>query len=203
MFKNVASQKLRLFAFDYSTGGPKTGDAANLTAYVSKDRGTLTALGDTSATEVSSTNAPGVYEFDLTQAETNADILDFTGKSSTANVALVPILNLRTLPQYAPSMAIDSSGRVTLGAAAADSLTAGALATDAVNEIVAAIGAMTVEGSTTLLQSLRLHNAALGGKANGLATTTANYRDLGDTKNRIAATVDADGNRSAVTLDLT
>lgn len=60
-----------------------------------------------------------------------------------------------------------------------------------------------VEGTTTLRQSIRLANAALGGKASGLETTNALYRDLGDSKNRIDATVDADGNRTAVTLDLT
>lgn len=60
-----------------------------------------------------------------------------------------------------------------------------------------------VDGSTTLRQSSRLWNSALGGKASGLATTSAVYRDLADTKDRITATVDADGNRSAVTRDLT
>lgn len=203
MFKNVTGQKIRVFAFDTSTGAPKTGDAANLTLYVAKDRGATTALTDTTATEISSTNAPGEYEFDLTQAETNADVLDFTGKSSTANIAIVPVLNMFTRPQYSTIQAIDSSGRVTVGSAAADSINASALATDAVTEIVNAILAAVVEGSTTLVQSIRLHNAALGGKASGLATTTAVYRDVGDTKNRISATVDADGNRSAVTLDLT
>ncbi len=58
-----------------------------------------------------------------------------------------------------------------------------------------------VEGSTTLRQLTRLFASVLLGKANGLAGTTANYRDLADTKNRVVATVDADGNRSAVTLD--
>lgn len=60
-----------------------------------------------------------------------------------------------------------------------------------------------VDGAVTARQSVRLANATLGGKASGLATTTAVYRDLGDTKDRISATVDADGNRTAVTRDLT
>jgi hypothetical protein len=90
LFKNTASQKLTIFAFDTATGLPKTGDAANLTAYVSKDDGTLTALGDTSATEIDATNAPGSYLFDLTQAETNGDKLLFSGKSSTSGIRVVP-----------------------------------------------------------------------------------------------------------------
>lgn len=60
-----------------------------------------------------------------------------------------------------------------------------------------------VDGSVTARQSMRLSNATLGGKASGLNTTTAVYRDLADTKDRISATVDADGNRTAVTRDLT
>lgn len=60
-----------------------------------------------------------------------------------------------------------------------------------------------VEGTTTWRQAARGWNAALLGKASGLATTAATYRDIGDTKDRIVATVDVDGNRSGVTLDLT
>lgn len=70
-------------------------------------------------------------------------------------------------------------------------------------ENATAVLAGTVEGTTTVAESLRLHNAALGGKASGLGTANAKYRDLGDTKDRIDATVDADGNRTAVTRDLT
>lgn len=124
MFKNVASQKVELFFFDYSSGAPKTGDAANLTAYVTIDHGTTTVLGDTSATEKSSTNAPGVYVFDLTQGETNGDNLTFTAKSSTANVVCVPRVGIQTLPTtgiLAPATAgrtlvVDASGRVDAGA---------------------------------------------------------------------------------------
>jgi hypothetical protein len=60
-----------------------------------------------------------------------------------------------------------------------------------------------IETGLTVRQGLRLISAALLGKASGLATTSATYRDVGDTKNRIVATVDGDGNRSAVTLDAT
>lgn len=92
MFKNVSGQKITLLVIDVSLNAPKTGDSANLTAYVSKDDGSVTVLGDTSATELDATNAPGLYSFDLTQAETNADKLLFSGKSSTANVKVIPSL---------------------------------------------------------------------------------------------------------------
>lgn len=88
MFKNVAA-KFIVFAFDATTNVPKTGDAANITAYVSKDYGSVTVLGDTSATEMDATNAPGYYLFDAAQAETNADCLHISGKSSTSNIKVI------------------------------------------------------------------------------------------------------------------
>lgn len=58
-----------------------------------------------------------------------------------------------------------------------------------------------VETSLTLRQATRLMLAALSGKLSGAGTTTVTIRNVGDTKNRIVATVDATGNRSAVTTD--
>lgn len=58
-----------------------------------------------------------------------------------------------------------------------------------------------VETSITPRQALRLILAASAGKLSGAATTTITIRNVGDTKNRITATVDSDGNRSAVTTD--
>lgn len=89
MFKNTASQKAILFAFDATTNTPKTGDAANITAYISKDYGSVTAITDTSATEMDATNAKGYYLVDLTQAETNADEILISAKSSTSNIVVV------------------------------------------------------------------------------------------------------------------
>ena len=59
-----------------------------------------------------------------------------------------------------------------------------------------------VDGTVTARESLRLSNSAAGAKLSGAATTTAVIRDLADTKDRITATVDSNGNRTAVTRDL-
>lgn len=59
-----------------------------------------------------------------------------------------------------------------------------------------------IETSYTLRQALRLMLAAAAGKLSGAATTSVVIRNAGDTKDRITATVDADGNRSAVTTDV-
>jgi hypothetical protein len=90
MYKNTSGQKVTVLAIDVSTNLPKTGDAANLTVYVEKDDGACTALTDTSATEINSTYAKGLYRFDLTQAETNGNKLVFSGASTTANIEIVP-----------------------------------------------------------------------------------------------------------------
>jgi hypothetical protein len=60
-----------------------------------------------------------------------------------------------------------------------------------------------VDGAYTARQSLRLANSANGAEVSGAATTTVVVRDVSDTKDRITATVDSTGNRTAVTLDLT
>jgi len=104
MYKNVAGQKIRVYAYDATTGAPVTGDAANITVYVAKDGGSVNALTDTSATELDATNAPGVYSFDVSQTESDAEVHDFTGKSTTSNVYISPILNLLTLPYSMPSV---------------------------------------------------------------------------------------------------
>jgi hypothetical protein len=60
-----------------------------------------------------------------------------------------------------------------------------------------------VETSITPRQALRLILAASAGKLSGAATSTVIIRNVGDSKDRITATVDADGNRAAVTVDAT
>jgi hypothetical protein len=58
-----------------------------------------------------------------------------------------------------------------------------------------------VEGAFTMRQLLRLMASALFGKASGGGTATITFRDLGDTKNRITATVTSNGDRTTVVLD--
>jgi len=123
VFKNVSSQKVALFAFDATTGLPKTGDGANITPYVSKDYGTVTALGTATATEMDSTNAKGWYSFVLTQAETNGDMLLFTAKSSTANISVVGLL-IATQPANWTTLSVDGSGRVDVAKIGGTSQTA-------------------------------------------------------------------------------
>lgn len=78
-------------------------------------------------------------------------------------------------------------------------ITAASLAADAVDEILdEQIGDSTI----TMRQALKLLTATLGGKLAGAATTSITIRDVADSTDVVAATVDSSGNRTAVTLTL-
>lgn len=111
MLRNVASQKYRVYAWDATTGLAKTGDAANISAHIRKDDAASGATNDTNPTEASSTNEPGYYDFDLTQAETDAAKVSLAPKSGTANIQVVacpPVVYTR--PQYSSLLGIASDG---------------------------------------------------------------------------------------------
>lgn len=85
--RNVANQKWRVFAFNITTGAAVTGDSANITAKIAKDWGTATATSDVNPTEIED----GYYLFDLTQAESDANVLDIYPESSTPNVQVIGV----------------------------------------------------------------------------------------------------------------
>ena len=58
------------------------------------------------------------------------------------------------------------------------------------------------DSTITMRQALKLLVATLGGKLAGAATTTVTIRNAADTTDVVTATVDASGNRTAVTLSL-
>lgn len=60
-----------------------------------------------------------------------------------------------------------------------------------------------VETALTLKEALRLIVAVASGKVTGGGTTSVTFRNIADDKDRIVATVDTSGNRSAITMDLT
>lgn len=162
MYKNTASQKIAFFSFDYTTGAPKTGDAGNMTAYVDIDWAGVNVLGDTSATEIDSTNAKGWYLFDVTQGETNGNTLLFTCKSSTANVSVVG-QQLQTLPAAFGIAGGGAGGVFIAGTNAATTVTTSltttftgnltgsvASVTGAVGSVTGAVGSVTgAVGSVT------------------------------------------------------
>jgi hypothetical protein len=143
MFKNTSGQKIDLFAFDYSTGAPKTGDAGNISAYRQLDDGTLTVVAG-SAAEIDNDKAKGWYKFDLTQGETDGDKILFSGKSGTANVSIVGQL-IYTLPPSFPSLTIADNAvaaNVTRIAGSAVNTAAAQLGVNVVNYAGGAVSAL-------------------------------------------------------------
>ena len=99
-----------------------------------------------------------------------------------------------------------ATGAIDADAIAANAIGSSELATDAIGADQLAAAAVdeiwdeNMEGTHTAREMLRLFAAALVSKVSGGGTTTITFRDIDDTKNRIVATVDSNGNRTAVTL---
>jgi hypothetical protein len=192
MFKNVASQKITLLAIDTAANTPKTGDSANITAYVSKDDGAVTVLTDTSASELDATNAPGLYAFDLTQAETNADKLVFSAKSSTSGIRIVPVTVYTDPASFTSHVAQTADHAANITAILADT---NELQTDWVNGgrldlLLDAVKAKTDSLTFTVSNVLDVNVTYVGGVAYAAVTGTA---DSGTTTTMVdAARTEAD-----------
>lgn len=132
-----------------------------------------------------------------------ADASDISGAFSTVNSTLATIATyidteVAAVKAQTDKLTFDGSNRIVAN------LTAAGLDSDAANEIADALLDRTsgIESSYTLRQALRIILAACGGKSSGHETGTPIYRNPGDSKDRISAVTDADGNRTSVTLDV-
>lgn len=205
IYKNVASQKIGVFAYDSTTGAAKTGDAANITAYISLDFAAPAQTNDVNPTELDSVNAPGWYVFDLLQAETNAEVIVLAPVSATADILIDQVqvvtqdasissrasqTSLDTVDGIVDAILVDTGTDIPASIAALNDLSAAELLGTA------------VEGAYTFSEVLQLMAAVLFGKASGGGTTTVTFRNTADTADRVTAVVDGDGNRSAVTLNV-
>lgn len=195
--KGSASVAIYVFIQDSSstTGAGLTGlayNTASLTAYYVRPLGNATAITLATQTvtgayssggfvEIDATNMPGWYRLDIPNAAID------TGVNSVA-VQLKGAANMAPCNLEIQLVAYDPQSAIPTANENADALL------DRANGI---------ETSLTLRGAMRLIAAACAGKLSGAATTTATIRNVGDTKARITATVDADGNRTAVTTDAT
>lgn len=89
MYKNVASQKIIISVKDATSGALLSGDTANITGLISKDGGTATATNDVHPAEIGTT---GYYVFDLSQAETNADLILLIASTTTSGKTIDPVI---------------------------------------------------------------------------------------------------------------
>jgi hypothetical protein len=157
--------------------------------------------------EVDSTNHKGVYEIQLADARyavSNAKslLVSVLGATNAAETdVVIPLRDLDPFSSVRSELAVELARiDTTIGSRLAS---AGYTTPPTSAAIADAVLDDAVEGSETLRQAVRLIRAAAVGKLSGAATTEITIRDAADTKARITATVDSNGNRSAVTTDAT
>lgn len=90
LFKNQAGQGVYFYAHNMAADVAKTGDAANITAVISKDGAAAAATASVHPSEIGG----GVYWLPLAQAETNAGALALVFTSATAQVQIAPLIVL-------------------------------------------------------------------------------------------------------------
>lgn len=69
------------------------------------------------------------------------------------------------------------------------------------DDVTGAVLEAPIEGTLTLKQVLRLLLSVAAGKITVTGPSTLSFRNMDDTKDRVTGTLDASGNRTAVTLD--
>ncbi len=187
--------------------------AGTITTVSGNVTGSIGSLATQAKADVNAEADAALSDVGLTTTITGRiDVTTSTRLASTSYTAPLDAAGTRTAVGLATANLDTQIGDLPTNAELATAL---AGADDAVLSAVAALSIPTatqnadalldraagVETNRTLRQALRLMLAALCGKASGLAGTSVAYRDTNDTTNRISATVDSDGNRTAVTLD--
>ena len=110
MQKNVASQKITVFAFNVTTNLPVTGDSAQITANIRKDGGAANPTNDANPTELEDS----YYDFNMLKEETNANKINLTPESSTADIIVISVPGvIYTRPANFQSLGIESGGELT------------------------------------------------------------------------------------------
>lgn len=111
--------------------------------------------------------------------------------------------NTDTIESRLPAALVGGRIDASVGAMAADVLTASALATDAVNEIIAAIFANTTDGTFTFAEMQRLMASSILAVLSGAVPSgggTATVKNIDNTKTRFTWSYDGDGNRTGFTV---
>lgn len=177
MSSQNVSTTLVYMAYNTSTGAYVTGDQANHTLKLVKD-GTEASPNNASV-EVDSVNAPGAYKLTLTAAETQFGTVWLGGKSSTANVIIIPITaTFELLPT-----ALDANGMVK---ADVEDIAGTALATHAPGMMPSDVRDIVGAAVSTSAAQLGVNTVNIAGQAAAL-----------DANNRVKVDVD-DWNGTAV-----
>lgn len=176
-----------------NTVGFVTGATTQARLYVSKDDGApalLDALQEANASELSATNAPGIYYADLTGPETQANKLIFSGPGDTDTNQWIEAFVVYTQPPDVNTLTIATGAKQAISDVVMPAVIDGLMAEP--------IGDAAL---TEFAELLRLLAAMHSGKTSGLPNGFV-VRDRADTKNVLTATLDASGDRVVVTDDL-
>lgn len=189
MFKNVASQKVVLYAYNSTTGAPVTGltTGATFAPYVSINGAAPAALGTTTVTELDATNLPGWYAVQPSQGETNGDMLLFGGKSSTSNVYINGFPIFTDPPNYT-TLSVDGSGRVDVIKVAGTTQTARDIGASVLLAAAQKVDVDTIKTQAVTCAAGVTVLASVGTAATSTAQTGDNFARLGAP----AVTVSAD-----------
>ena len=153
--------------------------------------------------------AAGIVPCNLEIALTGTPAPDNTNigliKAKTDNLPADPASNTQVNTRMATfSYAAPDNASITAIKTKTDNLPASPAAVGDIpsaTTIAAAVLAAVVEGAVTVRIACRRLLAAVAGKADGGGTATQHFRDSDDTRIRITATTDANGNRTAVNFD--
>jgi hypothetical protein len=184
--KQSTASTIKLGPFLDDTDGktPKTGlTISQADIRLSKNGG---AFAQSNNTAGATHNENGYYDVPLNATDTN-----------TLGTFRVAVSKSGALPVWQDFMVVPSNVWDSMFGASVLNVNVSTMSSGAVDAILDD----PVEGSYTMRQLLRLMASALFGKASGGGTATITFRDLGDSKDRITATVTSNGNRTTVVLD--
>jgi hypothetical protein len=123
---------------------------------------------------------------------------DLTGSGVITNAQLGAIISMVANPTA--SVTISTGILKALGALESD--IGGPVELSPAGLAAALLDDNDIETGYSMREALRIILTAMGGKVSGAGTSTITFRNVTDDKDRIVATVDNDGNRSVVTLDV-
>jgi hypothetical protein len=208
--KDSTDQSVVIRIIDSTDGTPETAvehDTSGIDLWYRREGATQTSITEAALAALDTAHTDGglehigdgYYRLDLPDAAvaTGADGV-MVGGTVTDMIVIgcyVPLIDMdpydsvRAGLTALPNANADAAGGLPIS-------DAGGLDMDAILRL-----ATTVEGTLDVGEVLRIMLAALAGQASGGGTTSIAFRDQADTKDRISATVDSSGNRSAVTVD--
>lgn len=184
MFKNVAGQKVAVFAWDTVNRVPKTGDAANITAKISLDCADPASSNDVNPTELDATDAPGIYVFDVTQAETNVSFFILYPHSTTTGISILPVFIYPVIQQTGDSYAIVNHADYGNAKLVRSTTPANALDVSATGEAGLDFANIKAASAPTTLSNITVPTVTTVGT---LTTYTGNTPQTGDAFARLGA----------------